>query len=262
MPFHYHLCTLDGHTDHCFSADLLGSVDQVSRPFFDFRRSDRPTLHTNPSLPPHDTPLNQTCVHTRLRALLPQLADVLTEVGDFSKTIEQTLLMPETRLDPKVFIEAWYSIQYQLLSSELVEDVPDGAHIPYNKALGESFRLGAIIYMKEILREFTFSASGSRGLVSKLKISLGTVLTSEFAPSLSSLLLWLLFMGGMASVENNMNHIFFTAHLVRLRQELGIYEWEDVRDRLESVLWIGRALDKAGKDLWEKVGLAWRVLRP
>ena len=213
-------------------------------------------------MPAYDPSLNLIAVHTRLRAVLPQLADVLTELRVFSKGVEQTLLTPEVRLDPKSFIEDWYYIQYQLLLSGSEEDVSDGDFIHENDELGEAFRLAALIYMKEILREFMFSTIGSRILVSKLKTSLDNVLATEVTPTSSSLFLWLLFMGGVASLRKNcLDHTFFIAHLVRLRRQLELYEWEDVKERLEHVLWIGRVLDKAGEELWEEVRLAWRVLR-
>ena len=212
-------------------------------------------------MPAYDTSLSLIYAHTRLRAVLPQLADVLTEFRVFSKAVEQTLLTPEARLDPKRFIEDWFSIQYQLLLSGPKEDISDGGSIQENDDLGEAFRLAAILYMKEILREFLLSTIGSSILVSKLKTSLDNVLTTEVTPASSSLFLWLLFMGGVASLQNNLDHTFFITHLVRVRRELELYEWEDVKERLEHVLWIGKVLDKVGEELWEEVRLAWRVLR-
>ena len=212
-------------------------------------------------MPAYDTSLSLIAAHTRIRAVLPQLADVLAEFRVFSKAVEQTLLTPEARLDPKSFIEDWFSIQYQLLLSGPKEEISNGGSIHKNNDLGEAFRLAAILYMKEILREFLLSTIGSSILVSKLKTSLDNVLTTEVTPTSSSLFLWLLFMGGVASLQNNLDHTFFITHLVRIRRELELYEWEDVKERLEHVLWIGRVLDKAGEELWEEVRLAWRVLR-
>ena len=209
-------------------------------------------------MPAYDTSINLDAAHTRLRAVLPQLADVLAELRVFSKAIEQTLLTPEARLDPRSFIEDWYSIEYQLLLSGPKEDVSDGDFIHKIDDLGEAFRLAALIYTKEILREFLLSTIGSGILISKLKNSLENVLTTEVTPTSSSLLLWLLFMGGLASLQNSLDQTFFVTHLVRLRRELELYEWEDVKERLGHVLWIGRVLDKPGEDFWEEVRLAWR----
>lgn len=204
--------------------------------------------------------LNPPTAHTRLQTLLPQFVNVLAELREFSVIIEQTLLTPEARLDPKELIEAWFSIQYQLLSGEQLEDVSDGGLIHDNDALREAFRLGAIIYLKEILQEFTFSAIGSGILVSKLRTSLEPVLASEVRPTSSSLLLWLLLMGGVASTNNSIDRTFFVAHLVTLRRRPWLDEWEDVKVRLEDVLWIGKVLDGAGKSLWEEVQLTAKVL--
>lgn len=236
-------------------------MDQVSSPFFHFDGSYRRPIYTKTYLPGYDTSANPPTAHTRLHVLLPQLVNVLAQLREFSETIEQTLLTPEARLDPKEFIEAWYSIQYQLLNGEQFEDISDGGFIHEKNALREAFRLGAIIYTKEILQEFTFSAIGSGILVSKLKNSLEPVLASEVTPTSSSLLLWLLLMGGVASTtDNSIDHTFFVAHLVTLRREPWLDEWEDVKERLEDVLWIGKMLDGAGKSLWEEVRLTAKVL--
>ena len=142
----------------------------------------------------------------------------------------------------------------------MVEEDLSDAPIKGNDELGEAFLLGAIIYTKEIIRELTSSATGSCIIVSKLKTSLNLVNTSQTVPSSSSLLLWLLVMGGLASVDNNMNRTLFVAHLVRLRRKFDFDEWEDVKERLGRVLWVGKVLDKAGNLLWDEVDLAGRVL--
>ena len=141
-----------------------------------------------------------------------------------------------------------------------LEDISDGGFVHDNNAMREAFRLGAIFYLKEILQEFTSSAIGSGVLVSKLRISLEPVHASDATPTSSSLLLWLLLMGGVASTNNSVDRTFFVAHLVTLRRKPWLDEWEDVKERLEDVLWIGKVLDEAGKILWGEVRLTAKVL--
>ena len=184
---------------------------------------------------------------------------MLADLRHFSRAFEQTLLEPEARLDPKELIEACYSIQYQLLLAGPAEDVTDRGFVHDNDEQGNAFRLGAIIYMKEILQDFAFSVTGSMILVSKLKTSLSIVLVSQASPSSSKLLLWLLVMGGVASDKNGLDNTLFVTHLVRLCGDLQITEWRDVKERLESILWIGSVLDKAGEALWEEIQLTARA---
>lgn len=214
----------------------------------------------NPYLPAHNTLLERFKDQIALSTRFIRTTIVLTDLRHFSGAIEQTILTPEARLDPKDFIEACYSIQYELLSSGPAEDVTDGDFAYDNDELGNAFRLGAIIYMKEILREFTFSATGSRILVSKLRTSLSIALLSEASSTSLALLLWVLFMGGVASIKNGLDKKLFVTHLVRLCIDLEIDEWKDVKERLESILWIGKVLDKAGKALWEEIQLTARAL--
>ena len=196
-----------------------------------------------------------------LHTILPRFTDVLKKLRNFSRMIEHTLLKPDARLDPTELFKAYFLLQHQLLSSTFViEEELGNAPIKGDEKLGEAFLLGAIIYMKEILRELTNSATGSCILVSKLKTSLNLVNTSRTAPSSSSLPLWLLVMGGLASFDNNVNRTLFVAHLVKLRRTFDFDGWEDVKERLGRVLWVGKVLDKAGNLLWDEVDLAGRVL--
>lgn len=233
----------------------MGSIDQAIRPFFHFHRYHHPAIYSNPYLPAYDAVLEAPTVDMELRNLLPRLADVLSELRNFSNLTEQTLLKRHASLNPIAFVEACYSVQHGLLSSGPVRDISDDGSITRKNDLEEAFRLGAIIYIKEILRGLSFSATGSRILVSKLKTSLSGALASRAKPTLSSLLLWLLIMGGVASIKNSTDRALFVAHLVRLGRELGLEEWADVKERLEGVLWIGLLLDKAGTGLWEEVEL-------
>ena len=239
----------------------MGSIDLVVRPFFHFDSSHQPVLYANSSPPAFETLLDSSTAPMALQTILPRFTDVLEKLRNFSRVIEHTLLKPNARLNPTELIKACVLLQYQLLSSAFVaeEDLGDDP-IKGSDELGEAFLLGAIIYMKEILRELTSSATGSFIIVSKLKISLNLVNASQTAPSSSSLLLWLLVMGGLASVDNDMNRTLFVAHLVRLRRKYDFDGWEDVKERLGRVLWVGKVLDKAGNLLWDEVDLAGRVL--
>ena len=239
----------------------MGSIDLVTRPFFHFDESQPPTIYSDTSSPAFDTFLDSSTAPMDLQIILPRFTDVLKRLRDFSRIIEQTLLKPDSKLDPKELVEACFSLQYQLLSSAfVVEEDLGGGLSKGNDELGESFLLGAIIYMKEILRETTRSATDSSRIVSKLKTSLNLVNTSQTAPSSSSLLLWLLVMGGLASVKDSMDRTLFVTHLVRLRRKFDFNGWQDVKAGLERVLWIGKVLDEAGSLLWEEVDDAGRVL--
>ena len=239
----------------------MGSIDLVVRPFFHFDSSHQPATYANSSPPAFEPLLESSTAPLELQTILPRFTDVLKKLRNFSRMIEHTLLKPDARLDLTELIKASFSLQYQLLSSAFVveEDLGD-APIKGNDDLGEAFLLGAIIYMKEIIRELTSSGTDSSIIVSKLKNSLNLVNTSQTAPNSSSLLLWLLVTGGLASVDNSMNRTLFVSHLVRLRRKFDFDGWADVKERLERVLWVGKVLDKAGNLLWEEVGLAGRVL--
>lgn len=157
-------------------------------------------------------------------ALLPQFTGVFTELRDFSRVVEQSLLTRNARPDPKEFIEAFYFIHYQLLSNGPVDRVSNGSLFNGNDDVQETFRLGAIIYTKGIP-------------MSKFKTFLGLIIiTHEADLTSSSLLSWLLLVGGVASAKNNMDRTLSIAYIVRLRRVLVVDEWEVAKERLEGVL--------------------------
>ena len=111
----------------------------------DFDLSHRRAIYSNPHLPAYDTLPDSPTSHVELRTLLPRSVDVLIELRSFPTVVEQALLTSDARLDPEEFIEAYYSIQHQLLTIGPVEYIPDEGLINSNDELGEAFRLGAII---------------------------------------------------------------------------------------------------------------------
>ena len=230
-------------------------MNQVIPPLFHFEMTHRPAIYSKSYLPVYGPLSDSSVVHTELQTLLPRFIDVLTELRDFSRLREQTLHTRDARLDPKDLVEACYSIQHQLLPKvPATKNTPPGDLINSNDELGEAFRLGAIIYLREILQGFMSSATGSSILVTKLKTSLNLVFTSEPTPApTSSVLLWPLVIGGVASVKDGIDRDFFVAPLVRLSHGPGFDDWEDVKRSLENVLWVGEVLDEAGKALWEEV---------
>jgi len=174
---------------------------------------------------------------------------------DFSTMVERTLTQRK-QLDPTVFIEACYSIQHQLLSRTSVEAGADAFFDAYEARLEEAFRLGGLIFMKEMLQEFAFAVTGTKILVTKLKTSLGLILDDGSA---SHALLWLLFMGGL-SAKQSLDRTWFISHLARLGNELDVLTWEEVRGLLEGVIWVGKILDGTGEKLWGEVEVMMSVM--
>jgi hypothetical protein len=116
--------------------------------------------------------------------------------------------------------------------------------------------MGALIYMKEVFREFPFSAIGSRNLVRRLKESL--TLISDWARS-APLSMWLFFMGGI-SAAGKPDRAWFVAHLVKVATALKVQSWSDVKQMLEKMLWIKKIHEQACKVLWEEVDIFRSVL--
>lgn len=236
----------------------MGSVDQCTSPyFFPFDWSRRPAIYSSIYTPTsHTSPIDLILFST----LLSQHTAILIELRDFSAIIEQTLLTRGATLDPIEFIEACYSIQHQLLPQAVHVDDLYVDEDPTE--LGEAFRVAALIYMKLLTQESTFSATGSRILVSKLQNILNTIIASPHVETETSSLewklqFWLLVMGGMASLKQSVERTWFVAQLVSTAWAM---KWAEVEVALEEILWVSKVLGAGGKALWEEVEVAKNLL--
>lgn len=230
----------------------MGSIDQVTTPLFQYDLATRPTLY---HLSTYN--LDTSAAHMRLRALLPWFANVLTELNEFSCVVEDTLSTRGAKLDTREFVDLSYSIQHQLLphrdegNEREVDDLVMGM---VDEHLEEVFRLGAILYVKEILQEFTFSSTGNRIIVTELKWALGRLgdQVLVWATAGTWLLLWLHVVARIACGERIEEREWFVMHLRRTRERLGLHTGGDARSVLDRVLWVGKVLDAKGKTLWEE----------
>lgn len=86
-------------------------------------------------------------------------------------------------------------------------------------------------------------------LIQEYKASLSVVLDSIADPSI---LMWPLFMGGLAS-RNSPNRTWFVSQLVIIIDTLGIDVWEGLKEELDKVVWFARTLDVGGESLWQEI---------
>ena len=153
------------------------------------------------------------------------------------------------------FIEACFSIQYQLLP-------PTTAQSVQKTELETAFRTGALLYMKELMQEFTFSAIGSSFLVARLRMPLESIMTSGSSATMDDvsiaedkLRLWMLVVGGVTSRQLVYHRRWFVAQLSDIvgGDVAAAMEWNAIEAVLGEVVWVRVMLRDCGKKLWEEV---------
>jgi hypothetical protein len=164
---------------------------------------------------------------------------VFTKLTRFSQAVDFSLTRTLVPIEPLAFVADTFEIQSELLS--ILE--PDSYESDV-LSLREALRMGALIFMKEIVQEYPLALLGS---TQRMKNALSSILDiKKYAP----LLLWLLFMGGISS-KNSIDRVWFMAHLVKALPKQST--WEDVRRALKIVLWIEKLQGDHCKNLWEEV---------
>jgi hypothetical protein len=172
------------------------------------------------------------------------LVDSYIQMRHFSLAMVVALNYRTMKIDPVAFVEDTYQIQYQLtlFSSAPIIGVAE-------QCLEEALRMGGLIYMKDLLREYPMAALGTTNLVHRLKDALTDILNvEEFAP----ILLWLCFVAGVSS-KRGPDRTWFTAQLMKLGMKLGLGTWDEARNVMKSVMFVDSFHEEPCRGLWEEM---------
>jgi Fungal specific transcription factor domain len=169
----------------------------------------------------------------------PQLRTTLLDLSRFSQAIEYAFSRPGLSLHPRAFDEDVISIQYELLS------IPEIAE----SDIATACRLGALMYVKTLTRETPFSPLSSKVVVQKLQSSLMRIAEE---PRVAPLLVWLYFMGGIAS-QGLAARSWFMKKLLEFVPRPGEFlTWMSAKKALRKILWIELIHDGPCKQLWDE----------
>jgi hypothetical protein len=177
-----------------------------------------------------------------------RLVSALRELVHFTQALNYAMDKREVMFHPRAFDEDIIVLQRQLL-----------LHDEKEKKMEQACRLGALVYIKSIMREYPLCAVTSKVLVAKLKSSLDGMAYYR-NPTVAPLLLWLFFMGGMAS-HGTSDRAWYVAHLVRLTLVVGeLPTWEGVKGCLKKILWVDGIHERPCRMLWDEVDMTRTVL--
>ena len=221
---------------------MEGAVDSVSPPQLP------PIIRSQPPIFSMIQPIKALHLNDLLHILSSsdisqELRTTVLDLSRFSQALEYAFSRPGVLLHPRAFDEDVISIQHNLLS------VPGTTE----SALATACRLGALIYVKTLTRDKPFSPSTSNVVVQKLKNSL-TRVAGE--PRAAPLVLWLYFMGGIAS-RGLVLRPWFTNKLLEFVLSPGeLLTWMSVKKALKKVLWIELIHEGSCKQLWDETETA------
>ena len=168
-----------------------------------------------------------------------QLTNTLLDLLRFNCVTEYAVKQRENLLDPLTFDVDSIIIIHELLSALHGE----------RRETEKAIRVGALIYTKLLTRAHPFSLPNARSIAQELRSSLLQIPDDVLE---SSLFLWLLFMGGIAT-PTGMERVWFATQVASFTQyQDELQTWEDVRQSLKRVLWIDLVNDSCCKQLWDE----------
>ena len=138
--------------------------------------------------------------------------------------------------------------QYNLMS------IPSTSGQYHESALSEICRIAAIIYSIGVTFPLAGVGAPFPKLVRLLQSELGNSEILELEPHVSTtnqLLLWVLTIGGIASIEKPERKWYVSA-LAEVMTKCQLSEWIDVKNSLKEILWLDSACNMAGKELWKE----------
>jgi hypothetical protein len=140
-------------------------------------------------------------------------------------------------------------LRYHLLSCRSTK-IPS----TQSEIIGDACRIGALIYLRLVCRNFPTFGQPYRILLEKLKTHLTRLYKNldRLPIALVELLLWLTFMGGLLEI-NTQARMWFVSKLDQASSALGLESWGDVKNVLEKFWCVGLIHDSPATSLWTQV---------
>jgi len=188
-------------------------------------------------------------------AATAELCEVLRHICDFTVVVENHT---EGRWIPRTFtviIDQRNFVQHRLMSLRTAQEL-GAAGLAVEEPLYECCRLAMIVYSFLVVFPLPPEAGPFEALVASLRAELSRATavarTHPPAPSRWPLLLWIITMGAIAAIGLPERPWFAVqARTAAARMAMG--DWIDMRDVLQSFLWLSSTSDPDGRDLWAEM---------
>ncbi|EFR01660.1 hypothetical protein MGYG_04662 [Nannizzia gypsea CBS 118893] len=219
-------------------------------------------------------PMHNSIPTNPLSPIPPNLQVILQNMREYNIVVDlQTQgLLPNLELS--VIADRRNYIQYNLVSLPASYEFPDGYNATYR--LYEPCRLAAMVYSMLVIFPLPAANRPFKRLVAQLVNALIAVdgdegsgwaaesgqwpweygregsqdLTHEEEDRVSSLYLWIIVMGGIASRGIRADTDWFAARFEQTLQMKELSTWEEVKQCLTSIMWMDSVCDYGGLAFW------------
>jgi hypothetical protein len=180
-----------------------------------------------------------------------ELCKTLQHICDFTIVVENHA---QGRWMPRTFtaiIDQRNFVQHCLMSLKTKQELLDSNTI-VDEPLYECCRLATIAYSFLVVFPLPAVVGPFEALVAQMRGELMAIGIEAPTISRCRLLLWVLVMGATAAIGLP-ERPWFLSQLKILSSQSGIERWEELRDILQSFLWLSSTSDPDGRDAWIKM---------
>jgi hypothetical protein len=140
-----------------------------------------------------------------------------------------------------------------LILQRLLQTKPDADPGSHAARITECCRFaGAILLFFPFKNLYLDPTLLINSLVHKLQTALGSIVPRLLNGN-NKLLIWLLSVGGIATLNLPAERDWFVSHLAESAAELELKSWDEMKSCLEMVVWIDAIDDYQLRQLWEEV---------
>jgi hypothetical protein len=224
-------------------------------PFLSFSNRNNNMRDKQPEWPPHIASLLST--HEDGRSfyrflevgLTHDLVNVLQDMYSYNVATEMYSQGVLRNLSICVMVDRRNSIQHRLMSLPSAKELNNDHFQP--QKIYELCRISAIIYsLLAIFPLPTFNAPFPQ-LALMLRQTLVEIDLPQIWKTIPDLLLWILMLGGIASIGNE--RMWFVVTLRCLGVTTSIRNWGALKHVMKSIMWLDCVCDSDGEVLWDEI---------
>lgn len=219
-----------------YRADILGGSDTLSIPHLPRPTRTTKSLYHTMGLSSSATPVIPILIEL---GLAPNVLDALIDLAYLCQALNDAA-DKQTVINPIAFDEDTVCIQHDLLTS----------NCPNQSSVEKTCRLAALILLQTLTRETPFTRLCS-GLISRELKNAFLGIGTGLAPA--RLIFWVLFMGGLASMETEEKDWYQSKLRDFQSMRNDLVSWESAKTHLNKIFWVETVLEGYGKNLWHKI---------
>jgi hypothetical protein len=200
---------------------------------------------------PSDIPRSLNQYH--LAGFTQELAATLHAVEIYTTMLDRYQRGALKNLDLSLIADQRNIIQHHVISLPTAAEIKE-IFVVNVKGVYEVCRIAALIFSMGVIFPLQKLCTAYNPLVKQLKLELQELMDTMdiYQPEVLDLVIWATTLGAIAA-KKTPERSWFVYVLKHLTEYSGLSRWDDLKERLERILWLRNACNAAGYQLWLEV---------